>query len=384
MERVCLETYFAGESLCCLAIMFNKLRSRSQQFLPSTIYQHSLASVELASWTSRAAAHRRGSSLPLPFCAALGPVEAAKKAEAFEGVQAAIIKLFQRNPLRENELGTLQESVRALSDAEAGPLIYEYYKDQLLKKGMVLLREKIKNDQGAELVEKLGETWDYFFMQILPTLQALMYPLADSSKDMDIRNTTLLEFRNIVVLKVGLRETVDTKKYEMPPNIRQMLLVLQGLHDPTFLSKEQLDLEKLVACVVVPFLGSRGLYHGGPEPVTKANYRPVLPLGPRAKPKITITVSDAAVADLDATAAINSRSPRLVRLDPHPHNTSVVTTVSSPSSLRKGGGGGGAGVGMGVGGLHEPSSSHGGVLNHRLKPVMEVLDVGRRHSIVGT
>ena len=68
-----------------------------------------------------------------------------------------------------------------------------------------------------------------------------------------------------------------------------MLDVRQGLHDPTFLSKEQLDLEKLVACVVVPFLGSRGLYEGGPEPVTKANYRPTLPHLPMSKPKITIT-----------------------------------------------------------------------------------------------
>lgn len=37
-----------------------------------------------------------------------------------------------------------------------------------------------------------------------------------------------------------------------------------------------------------------------------------------------------------------------------------------------------------VSALHEqPSSSHG-LLAHRLKPVMEVLDGGRRHSIVGT
>ncbi|KAL8581928.1 hypothetical protein ACOMHN_010302 [Nucella lapillus] len=330
----------------------------------NSVVKHSLASVELASWTSRAA-HRRGSFLPLPFCAALGPVEAAKKAEAFEGVQAAIIKLFQRNPLKENELGTLQESVRALSAAEAGSLIYEYYKDQILKKGMVILREKIKNDQGAELVENLGETWDYFFTQILPTLQALMYPLAELTKDVDIRNTTLLEFRNIVVLKVGLKETVDAKKYEIPPNVRQMLLVLQGLHDPTFLSKEQLDLEKLVACVVVPFLGSRGLYQGGPEPVTKANYRPALPLGPRAKPKITITVSDAAA---DASGETMTKSPRLIKLDHLHHHHHP---IASPTSMRKSG-------------LLETSSSHG-VLNHRLKPVMEVLDVvGRRHSIVGT
>ncbi|XP_070188549.1 proline-rich protein 5-like isoform X2 [Littorina saxatilis] len=321
----------------------------------STLKRHSLASVELGSWTARASS-RRGSALPLPFVAGLSPVEAARKAETLEGVQAAIIKLFQRKPLKENELGTLQESVRALSEAEAGALIYDYYKDQLLKKGMVILREKIKNEQGSELMNMLGETWDYFFAEILPTLQALMYPLADSSKDIDIRNTTLLEYRNIVVLKVGLKETIDAKKYQVPANIQQMLLILQGLHDPTFLSKEQLDLEKLVACVVVPFLGSRGMYDGGPEPVTKANYRPSLPSVPVPKPKITITDVSA-----DEYNSSMTKTPRLLKPDPHP-------SLASPSAMRK---------------MYEPSSSHG-VISQRLKPVMEDLDVGRRHSIVGT
>ncbi|KAK7497248.1 hypothetical protein BaRGS_00011542, partial [Batillaria attramentaria] len=45
--------------------------------------EHSLASVDLASWSSRASS-RRGSALPLPFCAGLSPVEAARKAEVFE------------------------------------------------------------------------------------------------------------------------------------------------------------------------------------------------------------------------------------------------------------------------------------------------------------
>ena len=56
------------------------------------------------------------------------------------------------------------------------------------------------------------------------------------------------------------------------------------------------------------------------------------------------------------------KSPRLLKLDHHP--------IVSPSAMRKLC-------------LHEPSSSQN-TLNHRLKPVMEVLDVGRRHSIVGT
>nr|KAG5706840.1 hypothetical protein BaRGS_004175 [Batillaria attramentaria] len=179
--------------------------------------------------------------------------------EKWKHVQTAIVKLFQHKPLQENELGMLQENVRSsfCLPVSVRPL------DQLLKKGMVILREKIKNEQGAELMEMLGDTWDYFFTEILPTLQAIMYPLA--LQGFDIRSTTLLEFRNIVVLKVSLREALDAKKYEVPPNIRQMLLILQ------------FRCEKLVARVVVPYLGQRGLYEGSPEPVTRANFRPPLP-----------------------------------------------------------------------------------------------------------
>ncbi|KAK7497243.1 hypothetical protein BaRGS_00011537 [Batillaria attramentaria] len=266
--------------------------------------------------------------------------------EKWKHVQTAIVKLFQHKPLLENELGMLQENVRSLADAEAGSLIYDYYKDQLLKKGMVILREKIKNEQGAELMEMLGDTWDYFFTEILPTLQAIMYPLA--LQGFDIRSTTLLEFRNIVVLKVSLREALDAKKYEVPPNIRQMLLILQGLHDDVFLSENQFRCEKLVARVVVPYLGQRGLYEGSPEPVTRANFRPPLPKQVAKVPKLVVT---------EENTADSPDLPRSLKLDHMP--------LASPLGLRK---------------LHEPSSSHG---MHRLKPVLEhVYDVGRRHSLI--
>lgn len=33
---------------------------------------------------------------------------------------------------------------------------------------------------GLELLKQLGETWDYFFKEILPILQAILYPLTSS------------------------------------------------------------------------------------------------------------------------------------------------------------------------------------------------------------
>ncbi|PVD28748.1 hypothetical protein C0Q70_11343 [Pomacea canaliculata] len=232
-----------------------------------------------------------------------------------------------------------------LGDQEAGSLICDYYKDQLLKKGMVILREKIKNEQGTELLQMLGETWDYFFTEILPTLQALLYPLC--LKGFDIRNTTLVEFRNIVVLKVSLKEALDAKECEVPPNIRQMLLVLQGLKDDVFLSENQFRCEKLVARVVSPYLGQRGLYEGGPEPVIRATFRPPLPQ--LVKPPKILDSEDVThdVPDRVRTLKVDQRRQPL----------------PSPPALRK---------------LHE--TNHG---LQKLKPVLEhVYDMGRRHSFI--
>ncbi|BFZ09147.1 hypothetical protein BsWGS_12186 [Bradybaena similaris] len=192
-------------------------------------------------------------------------------------VSSAIIHLFQRKPLKENELGLLQEHVRFLINSEAGGLVHEYYKDQLLRKGMIILREKLKNEQGIELLQQLSETWQYFFQEILPTLQAILYPLAGLlAKGENIRSLSLLAFRNIVVLKVSIKEALDgVEKQLYPSNIQQMLLVLQSTEDNVFLSENQFILEKLVARVVCPYLGQRGLYEGSPDPVIKVKPKPV-------------------------------------------------------------------------------------------------------------
>ncbi|CAG5120323.1 unnamed protein product [Candidula unifasciata] len=233
-----------------------------------------LASVELDSWAARGS--RRGSALP-PFCTSLVPTEASSRTEILQAVSSAIIHLFQRKPLKENQLGLLQEHVRFLIGSEAGGLVHEYYKDQLLRKGMIILREKIKNEQGLELLKQLNETWQYFFKEILPALQAILYPLAGLlGKDETVRSLSLLAFRNIVVLKVSLKEALDcVEKHLYPSNIQQMLLVLQSIQDNVFLSENQFILEKLVARVVCPYLGQRGIYEGSPNPVIRVKLKPI-------------------------------------------------------------------------------------------------------------
>ncbi|RUS90435.1 hypothetical protein EGW08_001776, partial [Elysia chlorotica] len=130
---------------------------------------------------------------------------------------------------------------------------------------------------GLDLLTHLGETWNYFFREILPCLQAILYPLtAMLAKGETVRSLSLLAFRNIVVLKVGTRDALDSvPKKSYPASIHQMLLVLQGVQDNVFLSENQFLLEKLVARVVCPYLGQRGLYEGGPDPVIKVKLKPI-------------------------------------------------------------------------------------------------------------
>ncbi|XP_046556197.1 proline-rich protein 5-like isoform X2 [Haliotis rubra] len=301
--------------------------------LPWFLKGHSLANVDIGSRLPRGG--RRGSTIP-----GLGvgsPSDASNRQQLLESIQAAIVQLFQRKKLKENELGILQENVRYLAGTEAGPLILDYYKDQLLKKGMVIMRESIKNDRGTDLMKKLGETWDYFYTEILPDLQAVLYPLKTTGAS--IRQVTLVEFRNIVMLKVSIEDALDNLTGDVPPSIRQMLLILQSVCE-TFPGENYYKLEKLVARVVVPYLGLRGLYMGNPEPVIRSSSRIV--------PKVTVSGS---------TESISKEHDRN---DETKHTWSPVMTKKHAHRFGNG--------------------LHG---NAKLAPVFEhVYDGGRRHSII--
>jgi hypothetical protein len=89
---------------------------------------------------------------------------------------------------------------------------------------------------------------------------------------MSIRQVTLLAFRDHVLLKLvnRLEPILEEMNAEgsFPPAIRQMFLVLQSVLECYPPSEKRLKLESLVARVVSPYLGHRGLYEGGsPKPV---------------------------------------------------------------------------------------------------------------------
>ncbi|XP_053575018.1 proline-rich protein 5 isoform X2 [Bombina bombina] len=176
----------------------------------------------------------------------------------WNSIQNGVISVFQKKGLADHELYNLNEGVRQLLKTELGSFFTEYLQNQLLTKGMVILRDKIRFYEGQKLLDSLAETWDFFFCDVLPMLQAIFYPV--QGKEPSIRQLALLHFRNIITLNIKLDDAISRPRARVPASIIQMLLILQGVHESKGVSEEYLNLEALLQKVVSPYLGTYGLY----------------------------------------------------------------------------------------------------------------------------
>ncbi|KAM3673513.1 proline-rich protein 5 [Ammospiza maritima maritima] len=177
---------------------------------------------------------------------------------AWNSIHNGVIAVFQRKGLPDHELYNLNEGVRQLLKTELGSFFTEYLQNQLLTKGMVILRDKIWFYEGQKLLDTLAETWDFFFSDVLPMLQAIFYPV--QGKEPSVRQLALLHFRNIITLNIKLEDALSRSRARVPPSIIQMLLILQGVHESKGVSEDYLKLESLLQKVVSPYLGTYGLY----------------------------------------------------------------------------------------------------------------------------
>ncbi|XP_062338611.1 proline-rich protein 5-like isoform X3 [Osmerus eperlanus] len=176
----------------------------------------------------------------------------------WNSIHNAVISVFQRKDLGENELYILNEGVRQLLKTELGSFFTEYLQNQLLTKGMVILRDKLRFYEGQKLLDSLAETWDFFFCDVLSMLQAIFYPV--QGKEPSVRQLALLHFRNIITLNLKLEDSLSRPRARTPPSIIQMLLILQGVHESKGVSEDYLRLEGLLQKVVSPYLGTQGLF----------------------------------------------------------------------------------------------------------------------------
>ncbi|XP_028304181.1 proline-rich protein 5-like [Gouania willdenowi] len=176
----------------------------------------------------------------------------------WNSIHNSVIAVFQKKDLGENELYTLNEGVRQLLKTELGLFFTEYLQNQLLTKGMVILRDKIRYYEGQKLLDSLAETWDFFFCDVLSMLQAIFYPV--QGKEPSVRQLALLHFRNIITLNLKLDDALSRPRARVPPSIIQMLLILQGVHESKGVTDDYLSLESLIQKVVSPYLGTHGLF----------------------------------------------------------------------------------------------------------------------------
>nr|XP_019968342.1 PREDICTED: proline-rich protein 5-like [Paralichthys olivaceus] len=134
-----------------------------------------------------------------------------------------------------------------------GSFITEYFQNQLLTRGLSDVLDQILLHSGDERLVALGNMWDRFFTETLPTLQAIFYPV--QGQELTVRQMVLLAFRDLVLLKLHLEETLGTAA-SVPPPVTQMLLVLQGIHESGTPSLEYYQLEHLVEVVVCPYVSN--------------------------------------------------------------------------------------------------------------------------------
>ncbi|XP_033936103.1 proline-rich protein 5-like [Pseudochaenichthys georgianus] len=167
----------------------------------------------------------------------------------WNSVQSAVMQVFQGSALQTNELFTLNESIRWLLKTEMGSFITDYFQNQLLTQGLSEVLDQVQLHSGDEQLVVLGNVWDRFFTEILPTLQAIFYPV--QGQELSVRQISLLAFRDLVLLKLHLQDDLRTASF-VPAAVKQMLLVLQGVHDAP--SLEFCQLERLVEVVVTPFI----------------------------------------------------------------------------------------------------------------------------------
>lgn len=146
------------------------------------------------------------------------------KTEDWNTVSNAVTALFQRKKLAKLELSILTEKVKSVKLEIGGPTICEWFKESLVK-GMIILREDVKDKNGEVLLDKLADSWTYFFCTILPLLQAIFSDI-QSREAQSTRSIALLNFRDVVVLKTKLEEAF-VMDLTVPPKVVQMLLILQ-------------------------------------------------------------------------------------------------------------------------------------------------------------
>ena len=151
---------------------------------------------------------------------------------------------------------------------------------------MIIVRFSIKDKKGKSLLDQLSDAWDQFYSTALPEIMAIFIPLAESVNE--IRQLTLLGFRDSVLLKTKIEEVLENGQ-SISPHLKQMLLMLASVHESKPPSENYMRLETLIVKVIRPYLGVKGYYPSFDDEKVKAdlNARSSARMSPRKTKEVS-------------------------------------------------------------------------------------------------
>ncbi|XP_012557883.1 proline-rich protein 5 isoform X1 [Hydra vulgaris] len=157
------------------------------------------------------------------------------------------------------KLDVANEKVRNLLKLDQPKEILDYYRNTILNLGMIVLRFSIeeKRKKLKDILCCLSDAWDYFYSTTLHEIMAIFIPLGDLV--FEVRNITLLAFRDLVLLKTGIEAVLENGQ-NISPHIKQMFIVLASIHESKPASENYMRLEALTVKVVRPYIGVKGYY----------------------------------------------------------------------------------------------------------------------------
>lgn len=174
-------------------------------------------------------------------------------------VEVGAYHLFSGKKLSNSEFVKMFQTIRSISTTEVGTslMVSDNYKEKILKQGMQILRDEIKEKPGHTFLVKLGETWTYFYTTILPILQSLFYSIP-MQPGVNLKQMTMVSFRDIVLLPSKIDDSLSVNEHALPKSMKQMCCVLlQATRDNT---DNYTRLDTLSARVINPLLGTKGLH----------------------------------------------------------------------------------------------------------------------------
>ncbi|XP_071792050.1 proline-rich protein 5-like [Asterias amurensis] len=262
----------------------------------------------------------------------------------WNSVQKKVLSLFRGGRLAPGELDDLNEQVRAALKSEIGEFITDYYKKNLLRRGLDVMYGAIVTEDGPKLLASLAKQWTKFFCEILPTLRAIFCPVqVSTTRGLTILQLSLLGFRDHIVLKLHtLKDALSADRSAVPNEIVQMLLHLQSVRESGYPSEEHLHIESLVAKVVCPYLGTRGLYFGGDEPTVAAKIQPMMCESSRRRQEngrgrsrpTSLQFTEPTVTS--RSTDVLSSPTHTPTMSPREHSASLGAIRRSPNSRRRG------------------------------------------------